>query len=619
VRAPAERNDELEALLDYIKRERGFDFTGYKRPSLTRRIDKRIQEAGCPGYVEYLSLLEAEPQEFAELFNTILINVTSFFRDAETWAYVREEIVPRLLETKAPDEPVRAWSTGCASGEEAYTVAIVLAEALGENEFRDRAKIYGTDVDEQALTSARAGTFRAEQLDPVPTDLREKYFEAADSDRMMVRPDLRRAVIFGRHDLIQDPPISRIDLLLARNTLIYFSTKSQEAIVENFQFSLNDTGYLLLGRSEAVAGRSKLFEPVDLKRRVFAPLPRSGDFRNRLLTLMRDTDDGDTSPAHLTERLRETGFELSPVAQVVVQRDGRLAFANGRARSLFRLTARDLRRPFSELEISYRPVELRSLIDRAYETKAPATLEEVPLADGGETYFYEVQVVPMIGVDGVVGTSITFNDVTRYKRMQEAAEGAQTQLATAFETEQSSAEELETTNEELQSTNEELETTNEELQSTNEELETLNEELQATNEELETLNEELRRRTYDLDRANQVMEGVLEQVRVAIVVVDPELQIEAWSERAEQLWGLSAERVIGKNLLALDIGFPVAELKEPVRGCLAGTADGFELEVEAVNRLGERIRCRVTCAALRDGRSVRGAMVVMEERPGADT
>ncbi len=605
----------LEELLDYIKRERGFDFTGYKRPSLTRRIERRMQEVGVEGFENYLAFLEAQPDEFAQLFNTILINVTSFFRDAETWGYLREEIIPRMIEAKATSEVIRIWCTGCASGQEPYTMAMLLGETLGEDELRARVKIYATDVDEEALQFARHGSYSVEDLEPVPPELREKYFEPDDDNGMSVQPDLRRMLIFGRHDLIQDPPISRIDLLTARNTLIYFGSGAQEAILGDFHFSLNDTGYLVLGRSEVVTRRSKLFEPVDLKRRVFAPLPRMGDFRNRLLHLVRDADDGDPAErVHPSERLRETGFEHSPVPHLIVQADGRLAFANAQARHLFSIGQHDLLRPFSELEVSYRPVELRSLIDRAHSERRPVSANEVPLQVSGEQRFYDVQVFPMDGLDGEAGASIAFTDITRYKHMQQRAETAQTQLSAAYEQAQSSAEELETTNEELQSTNEELETTNEELQSTNEELETMNEELQSTNQELETINDELALRTSEYDQANALLESVLNQLKVAVILVDRELIVEAWSERAEELWGLSPERAVGKAFPKLEIGLPVSDLESVITACLTGTA-WQETTVDAVNRLGQKLRCRVACAPLAPGQRSTGAMLIVEELP----
>jgi two-component system CheB/CheR fusion protein len=607
-----ERDENFEALLGYIKRERGFDFTAYKRPSLVRRVDKRMHEVGLTSYSDYLALLEAQPHEYADLFDRILINVTSFFREPSAWEYVQQEIVPRIVESKGNCDPIRIWSTGCASGEEAYTVATVFAEVLGEETFRDRVKIYGTDVDEDALATARKAAYKSEQLEAVPEPFRHRFFEAGGDGLTLVKPDIRRAVIFGRHDLVRDPPISRIDLLIARNTLIYFSAPTQDTILRNFHFSVEGRGFLLLGRSEVVSGRSPCFEPVDLKNRVFAPVEQGGDFHNRLLTLAHKDGEVCDGAAHLTERLRETGFELSPVAQVVVQNDGRLAFANGRARHLFGLTTRDLRRPFVDLELSYRPVELRSLIDRAHDERRPVTLEDVSWPTLGKHRYFDVQVISMPGVQGVVGTSITFTDVTRYKHVQQMAEAAENQFSAAFEQAQSSGEELETTNEELQSTNEELETTNEELQSTNEELGTMNEELQAANEELETLNEELRRRSGDLDRSNALLASVLGQIKVAIIVVDRNLTVKAWSDRAEELWGLSAERAVGEPLLELDIAFPLEALRGPlVRTIAEDTAQ--EVAADVVNRHGHLLRVRVSSAPLADGNSARGAILVVEE------
>jgi two-component system CheB/CheR fusion protein len=592
----------LEELLEYIKRERGFDFTGYKRPSLTRRISKRMQVAGVDGFEDYLAFLEAQPEEFGELFNTILINVTSFFRDGETWEYLREEIMPRVLDAKSTSDSVRVWCTGCASGQEPYTMAMLLGEVLGENELRARVKIYATDVDDEALHVARHGSYTPQELESVSPELREKYFEPAEEDgAMRVRPELRRVVIFGRHDLIQDPPISRIDLLTARNTLIYFGSGAQEDILENFHFSLNDTGYLVLGKSEAVTRRSKLFEPIDLKRRVFAPQPHAGDFRNRLLHLVRNPEETEEERhAVPTERLRETGFEHSPVPHLIVHRDGRLAFANAQARHLFSISQRDLLRPFSDLEVSYRPVELRSLIDRAHAERRPVSTNEVPLQVGGEQRFYDVQVFPMHGLDGAVGTSVAFTDITRYKHMHERAETTQSHLSTAYEQAQSSAEELETTNEELQSTNEELET--------------MNEELQSTNQELEALNDEMVQRTTEYDQANALLESVLGRLKVAVILVNPDLVVEAWSERAEDLWGLSPERAVGTAFPSLQIGLPVTELEDVIRACLRGT-DSQEVILDAVNRLGHQIRCRVACTPLISGHYANGAMLIVEELP----
>src|SRR3954454_8902210 len=208
----APENGEFAQLLDYLKRSRGFDFTGYKKTTLGRRIEKRMSTVGAATFSEYEDFLEVNPGEFTELFNTILINVTSFFRDAPAWEFLTEDVVPRLLESIPPQLPVRVWSAGCASGEEAYTVAMVLAEALGNEEFKARVKIYATDLDDDALAEARHGVYTEEALNAIPAEMVEKYFEP-NSRGLAFRPELRRSIIFGRNDLVADAPISRIDLL----------------------------------------------------------------------------------------------------------------------------------------------------------------------------------------------------------------------------------------------------------------------------------------------------------------------------------------------------------------------------------------------------------------------
>jgi two-component system, chemotaxis family, CheB/CheR fusion protein len=217
-------NDDIEVLLDYLRRNRGFDFTGYKRTSLGRRINKRMQEVGVQTYLDYVDYLEVVPDEFTHLFNTILINVTGFFRDPPAWDYVAEEVLPRIMNVRGPGGPLRMWSAGCASGQEAYTLGMLCAEALGVEGFRERVKIYATDVDEEALNQARSARYTAKEVEGVPADLLQRYFERNGHGHFVFSKDLRRSVIFGRHDLIQDAPISRIDLLVCRNTLMYFNS-----------------------------------------------------------------------------------------------------------------------------------------------------------------------------------------------------------------------------------------------------------------------------------------------------------------------------------------------------------------------------------------------------------
>ncbi len=590
--SPSESLDpEFEALLDYLRHSRGFDFTGYKRASLTRRVDKAMQAVGVTTYSDYRDYLEVHPHEFERLFNAVLINVTAFFRDPPFWEYLSEEIVTRILASKSNEEPIRLWSAGCASGQEPYSLAIAFAEKLGLDRFRERVKIYATDIDEEALAQARAASYAPREMHGIPPPLLEKYFEM-EAGRYVFRKDLRRALIFGRHDLLQDAPISRVDLLSCRNTVMYFNAEVQARILTRFHFAVNNGGFLLLGKAEMLFSQGNLFLPLDLKRRVFVKVPKDG-LRDRLMMAQAEPEaPGLPLDSHL--RLREAGFHTGPVAQVGVDLNGNLAMANERARALFRLSPRDIGRPLQDLELSYRPVELRSCIEQAYAGRRAVTVKAAPWTPpGGETTFLDTLIVPLQDGAAFLGVSISFTDVTRTRQLSEELQETNRELETAYEELQSTNEELETTNEELQSTVEELETTNEELQSTNEELETTNEELQSTNEELQTINDELRVRSGELNQVNAFLESILTSLRGSVIVLDRELRVQIWNSKSENLWGLRAEEALGKPFLTLDIGLPVESLIPAIRTCLAERRGQQELVVTARNRRGKTIRCKV--------------------------
>jgi two-component system, chemotaxis family, CheB/CheR fusion protein len=610
---------EFEALLEYIQRSRSFDFTGYKRSSLIRRVDKRMQMVGIEGYAPYVDYLEVHPEEFRSLFDTILINVTAFFRDPPAWEVLSEEVLPRLVASKRPEEPIRIWSAGCASGEEAYSLAIALAENLGPTAFRDRVKIYATDVDEAALTKARLAQYSDKEVLGISPDLLAKYFEPVNTAHHGFQKDLRRSVIFGRHDLIQDAPISRIDLLSCRNTLMYFNSETQTRILDRFHYALNDRGFLFLGKAETLMTYNNMFVPVDLKRRIFAKVPRPNHIHERQMGLARANGEEVATQLVSYVRLREFAFESSSVAQLVVEFGGLLALANEKARTMFGLQPADLGRPFQDLQVSYRPADLRSCIDRVYQERRPAKLSEVEWSPkAGELGYLDIHVVPLLDPGGTpIGASVTFVDATVSRRLQVELQTSHRELEVAYEELQSTNEELETMNEELQSTIEELETTNEELQSTNEELETMNEELQSTNEEIETVNEELGIRGAERDKLNTFLELILGSLKTGVIVVDRDLLVQVWNARSEDLWGLRWDEVQNKNLLNLDIGLPLDQLKPAVRACLAGEARTQSITLDATTRRGKPFRCQVTCIAMTNGEAtIDGAILVVDGEEG---
>ena len=598
---------QLQDLLDHLKRSRGFDFSGYKRATLRRRIEKRMAAVGCPSFAEYQDYLEVNPSEFTDLFNTILINVTSFFRDEGPWEFLTHDVVPRLLEPDTPDQPLRVWSAGCASGEEAYTVAMVLAEAMGDDVFKSRVKIYATDLDDHALAAARHGVYQNAALKPVRPELIDKYFEP-NTGGLAFRPDLRRSIIFGRNDLISDAPISRIDLLLCRNVLMYFTPEAQGQIVRRFNFALNPTGFLFLGQSEMLIAHGELFSPYNVKWRMFRKVQRS-NVRERLAFVVSGAEERFDHASGV----RAAAAALAPVAQIVIDRRGFLVDANVRARDAFGVAESDLGRPFQDASLSYRPADLRSAIDQAYAQRSPIRLERVRTSDDdrGERVF-DIEVAPVVGSGGeALGATISFNDVTAFALLSEDYERSKRELENAYEELQSAVEELETTNEELQSTNEELETTNEELQSTNEELETMNEELQSTNDELETMNTEVNARATELDRLNLFFESILGSLRVGVIVIDRSHLIQVWNAMSDDLWGLRAYEVEGRDLMGLEIGLPVKDLDDAIARAFGGAAGPIEERVEAMNRRGQRFSClvRVVPLTTRNG-DVYAAMIL---------
>ncbi len=606
---------DFEALLAYLKRTRGFDFTAYKRASLMRRLQKRMQAVNIESYGAYTDYLEVHPDEFAQLFDTILINVTNFFRDPAAWAQISSDILPRILAAKRPDEQIRVWSAGCASGEEAYTIAMLLAEALGVDQFHERVKIYASDVDDAALNRARLATYTARDVAAVAPELVDKYFDQIDQ-RFVIRKDLRRGVIYGRHDLVQDAPISRIDLLICRNALMYFNAEAQTRILSRFHFGLNDNGFLFLGKAEMLFTHASLFTPVDIKRRVFAKVPRLG-YRERLMNMAQSTPSEGADQASKRTQFREAAFDGSPVAQVVVDRHGFLVLTNKRARTLLGLNAEHIGQTVHDLDFSYRVPELKTRLEAVFQERRPSIIQEIEwMTSSGDLHILEVQLSPLMdGKNALIGANIAFTDITRDKRLQEEIEHTSQELETTLEELQSTNEELETTNEELQSTVEELETTNEELQSTNEELETMNEELQSTNQELQTLNDELRRRSDDLNLVNAYLESILRTIGGAVIVLDRNLSVQIWNQDAEDSWGLRADEVQDKNFLNLDIGLPVDQLKQPIRDCLNGESDYHEIVLDAVNHRGKSIQCKVSLTPLIGARGdgIRGAILALED------
>jgi two-component system, chemotaxis family, CheB/CheR fusion protein len=550
----------FQRLLEKLSESYNFDFREYKPASLARRIRQRMSQARAESFEAYARLLDERPDEHVALFNTILINVTGFFRDPEAWATLADEIIPRLVSEAGDSRSLRLWSAGCASGEEPFSLAVLLAEHLGDRVGEYQVKIYGSDVDEDALGAARQALYRTDQLKDVPDRLLERYF-TRDGQLWRFRRDLRRWCIFGSHNLTQAPPLSHIDLLVCRNVLIYFNSALQDRILSRFHYAVRDGGFLFLGRSESLLARSRLFAPVHLKWRIFQRLPSSN--RAAAAVLPEETLAPARTEAGPAGSRVQRALESLPGAVMVVDAGDTVLTWNPVAEALFETpVANAVGRKFRDLDVSYRVEGLRARMEEVKARQARARMDSVTFTRrNGDVVHAAVTIAPLFESYRFIGVLVYAEDATEHARLKEQMGRIAEQHATAIEELQSTNEELETTNEELQSTNEELETTNEELQSTNEELETTVEELQAANAELAALNAELEERGGELAHLDGYHRGILNSLEQSVIVIDRMGVVRTWNHAAERMWGLRTEQVVGRELFAL----PLADLTQRAR------------------------------------------------------
>jgi two-component system CheB/CheR fusion protein len=563
-------------LLEKLRERYNFDFREYKAASLMRRTRARMSQVRADTFADYSRYLDLHPGEHVDLFNTILINVTGFFRDPEAWTTLAEDVIPRIVEDAQGTRVIRIWSAGCSSGEESYSLAILLAERLGDRVAEYQIKIYSTDIDEDALAAARHALYRTEQLKDVPDRLLDRYF-VRDGQLWRLRRDVRRWCIFGSHNLTQAPPLSHIDLLVCRNVLIYFGSALQERILARFHYAVRDGGYLFLGRSESLLARSRFFSPVNLKWRIF----------QRIAATARATSvlpEGAPAAVARTEPtppgLRvQRALEALPSAVLVVDAADTIITWNATAEALFETPMPNaVGRKFRDIDVSYRVEGLRARMEEVKTRHASTRLDGVTFTRrSGELVHANVTVAPLFDSGRFIGVLVSVEDATEYARLKEQMTRIAEQHATAIEELQSTNEELETTNEELQSTNEELETTNEELQSTNEELETTVEELQAANAELAALNAELEERGAELARLDGYHRGFVNTMDEGVIGLDRAGVVRTWNDAAERMWGLRSEQVTGRELFTLPLGDFVRRLR-PAFETMLDTGEAQEVD-----------------------------------------
>jgi len=535
------RDVSLKELLEELAEQRGFDFRGYKKTTLERRFRRRMFQLSIGNYTDYGEYIRKNPSEINELLNTILINVTEFFRDPPAWEILRHETLPSLLKKLKPGHSFRAWSAGCASGEEPYSIAILLAEYFGPRIQEYDIKIYGTDIDEDALNSARRGEFSAEALKRLRVEWREKYFHG--KGLLRINREIRKLVIFGRSNLGSDAPISHVNLLTCRNVLIYFDADLQKQILNRLHYALEPGGFLFLGKSESQLTNSVHFRRLNARWRIFQRITDviGLDQRTRAGEMNEEQMESSAKAREELDGIRQQQrylLETLRIGVVALSADDIVIQNNSAALTLCGLPPASLAgRRLQESDMFIRIPEMGGQLQATRVNNESARFTS-RIKTPNEDRLLEVALRPTLNERGQRnGTFIYIDDQTTQEKLQTTVE----ELESTSEELQSANEELETTNEELQSTNEELETTNEELQSTNEELETTNEELQSLNEELETTNQELEERTKELDQVNNVYAQTLEKIRLPVMLVNQERRIEFWNARALRLFGFKSK------------------------------------------------------------------------------
>lgn len=457
-----EANQEFDALLDYLSHRRGCHLAGYKRSTLMRRFAHRMREVKVDTYQDYRHYLQQHYEEYSALLETIFINVTNFFRDRDSWDYLAQEIIPKLIANLEVDAPLRVWSAACASGQEVYSLIILFAEALGIEACLQRVKVFATDVDEAALEQARQGIYHPKEVTEIPPNLLEKYFTQTEQGYLF-HPQLRHTVIFGCHNLAEDAPLSQINLLLCRNALMYFNTEVQRAILIRFHFGLQNNGFLFLGRAESLNGQRQIFTPVNLKHRVYAKgLTLGVDEHLQISPRICKPQRVDFFTPHT--HVWQTAFETSPFAQLVVDSNSCLMMANEQANILFDLTVKDVGRPLQKLKLG-QLFGLCTSLKQVNHDRRPVALKNVEWKILTEPAYFNVYIVPVFCSDGhLFAMTLTFKDVTAHRQLEKKLEQVTLDLTRVSKTLKETKITLNYTSVELQCTQQELETVYQQMQ-----------------------------------------------------------------------------------------------------------------------------------------------------------
>ncbi|MEO5372761.1 MAG: PAS domain-containing protein [Alphaproteobacteria bacterium] len=548
----------MEALYVLLRTMAGHDFSRYKNKTFLRRVERRMHVRQIDDLSAYVDFVRTDPEEVHLLFRDLLIGVTNFFRDAESFQALQERVIPRLFEGKRADDVVRVWVPGCATGEEAYSIAILLQEWLDRMDPPVRIQIFASDLDERALSTARLGQYPERLLENVSPERVARFF-TSDGTNCTVVKSIRDVCLFSLHSLIRDPPFSQLDLISCRNLLIYLDVTLQNQVIPLFHYALRSGGFLFLGPSENIGQHGALFSPIDKKHRVFQRrsqvartmvfplLPQSG----WLMRQPRDVATNDTTSQDLARRVESRMIEKHAPAHVVVNRDGEVVHFSAHTGRYLEAPAGA---PSSNLMSMVRDGlrhAVRSTLQETIESRGTVTREGITFdVDGGQqTVSLVVEPINEPGREEGLWLCV-FRDVgpTRFndRPAQPVDQPAHDQSVTQLERElQQTRERLQTAEEEhvssleeLKSANEELQSVNEELQSTNEELATSKEELQSVNEELQTVNIELMTKVEETDRANSDLRNLFDSTRIATIFLDRDMTIRSFTPAISEIFKL---------------------------------------------------------------------------------
>ncbi|CAA7614941.1 CheR family methyltransferase [Magnetospirillum sp. UT-4] len=590
--------DAKTAIYAALQQRTGHDFSRYKDKTFLRRVERRMkvhQVTDLPGYVQ---LIRTDENEALALFRDLLIGVTGFFRDGEAFGRLAELVIPKILEGKGSTDAVRVWVSGCATGEEVYSLAILLREMAGNSMSAPRLQIFATDIDEEALTIARLGRYPANLLTSVSPERLARFF-VRDGESYTVTPEIRECCLFSPQNILRDPPFSQIDLVSCRNLLIYFNAELQSQVIPVFHYALRRGGYLFLGNAENLTQHGSLFAPLDKKFRIY----QRKDSPSRLPAMALASTPGSPRPSRppvparaskgddVVRQLERRVLERYAPAHILVNRDGEVIHYSARTGKYLEAPAGAPTRNLLAMARGGLNLPLRSALREVQESGRPARRDAVAVQIDGDIQTVDIAVEPLPEIDGQPFWLIIFTDIGSARSSEEIAkaelaraadrDGAllhlEQDLNQTRERLQTTVEEYETATEELKSSNEELLSLNEELQSSNEELESSKEELQSINEEMSTVNAELASKVDELDRASADLRNLLDITRIATIFLDGDLVIRNFTPAMNAIYKLiSTDR--GRSLADIVSHIDYDGLVEDVHKVL-GTSEPLERRV----------------------------------------